>query len=89
MCHAQGYDEASNMKELASEIKTIELTARHLHCFAHFLNLALADNVKSVIIMSDTLDHYLEICKMIKSSLESDTTFSQLKGDLVPVRPGL
>ena len=56
------------MKKVASEIKAMEPTAMYLHCFAHNLNLEVADTFKSVKLMFDTLDHSLEICKLIKAS---------------------
>ena len=75
MCRAQCYDGARNMKKVASEIKAIEPTALYLHCFAHSLNLAVADTLKQIKLMSDILDHCLEICKMIKASPRRDAIF--------------
>ena len=58
------------MKKAAKEIKAVEPRALYLHCFRHSLNLAVADTSKGVKVMSDTLDHALEICKLLKFSLE-------------------
>ena len=52
-CRAQCYDGASNMKKVAREIKSIEPRALYLHCYGHSLNLAVADTLKSIKVMSD------------------------------------
>ena len=54
MCRAQCYDGASNMKKAAREIKVIEPWALYLHCYGHSLNLAVADTLKSVKVMSSS-----------------------------------
>ena len=61
MCRAQCFHGASNMKKVAKEIKCIEPRALYLHCNGHSLNLAVADTSKGTTIMSDVLDHGLEI----------------------------
>jgi len=68
MCCAQSYDGASNMKKAAKEIKSLESRALYLHCYRHSLNLAVADTLKGVKVMSDVMDHALEICKLLKYS---------------------
>ena len=89
MCHAQCNDGASNMEKVASEIKAIEPTTLYLHCFAHSSYLAVADTLKSIKLMSDTVDHCLEICKLIKPCPRKDASFSKLKEEMAPVGPGL
>lgn len=66
VCRAQCYDGAANMKKAANEIKAIEPRALYLHCYGHSLNLAVADTLKQVKAMSNTLDHCLEIYKLLK-----------------------
>ena len=39
--------------------------------------------------MSDTLDHCLEICKLIKFSPRRDSLFSKNKNEMTPLIPGL
>ena len=89
MCRAQCYDGASNMKKAAKEIKVVEPRALYLHCFGHSLNLAVADTMKGVKVMSDVLDHALEICKLLKFSPRRDAIFHKLKEELSPHAPGL
>ena len=75
MCRAQCYDGASNMKheqasnmnKAASEIKASEIKAVSKSSVP-----ALADTINSIILMSDTLDHCLEIRKLIKASPRRD-----------------
>ena len=84
-------DLACNMKKVASEIKAIEPTAlyMYLHCFARSLNLAVADTLKQIKLTSDTLNHCLEICKLINASPRRDAIFSRLKDEMTPVFLGL
>ena len=77
------------MKKVASKNKAIEPTALYVHCFANSLNLALADTLKSIKLMSDTLDHCLEISKMIKAFPRRDALFIKVKEEMAPVGPGL
>ena len=89
MCRGQCYDGAANMKKAAEKIKAIEPKALYLHCYGHSLNLAVSDTMKEVKPMSDTLDHCLEICKLIKFSPRRDAIFNKLKEELSPHVPGL
>ena len=89
MCRAQCYDGASNMKKAAKEIKAIEPHALYLHCYGHSLNLAVGDTLKSVKVMSDVIDHSLEICKLLKYSPRRDAIFHKLKEEITPQVPGL
>ena len=75
MCRAQCYDGASNMKKAAKDFKDVEPRALYLHCFGHSLNLAVADTLKGVKVMSDVLDHALDICKLLKFSPRRDAIF--------------
>ena len=56
------------MKKAAKEIKSLEPRALYLYCYGHSLNLAVADTLKSVKVMSDVMGHALEICKFLKYS---------------------
>ena len=89
MCRGQCYDGAANMKRVAREIKAIEPTALYLHCYGHSLNLAAADTLKEVKPMADTLDHALEICKLLKFSPRRDAIFNKIKQEITPHVPGL
>ena len=79
MCCGQCYDGAANMKKVAREIKAIEPTVFYLHCYGHSLNLATADTLKQVRPMADTLDHVLEVCKLLKFSPRRCAIFGRLK----------
>ena len=89
MCRGQCYDGAANMKEAAKAIKEVEPKALYLHCYGHSLNLAVADALKHVIPLSSTLDHCLEICKLIKFSPRCDAIFNKFKAELSSHVPGL
>lgn len=89
MYRAQCYDGASNMKKAAGEIKAVEPRALCLHCYGHSLNLAVADTLIGIKVMSDVLDHALEVCKLLKFSPRRDGIFHKLKEELSPHVPGL
>ena len=89
MCRGQCYDGAANMKKVAAEIKSIEPRALYLHCYGHSLNLAVADTLKEIRPMADTLDHCLEICNLLKFSPRRDAIFCRLKEEMTPHVPGL
>ena len=78
ICRAQCYDGASNIKKAAKEIKSIEPRALYLHCYGHSLNLAVADTFKGVKVISDVMDHALEICMLLKYSPRRDSFFISL-----------
>ena len=77
------------MKKAAQQIKTIESRALYLHCYGHSLNLAVADTLKEVKPMSNTLDHCLEICKLLKFSPRREAIFSKLKSPITPHVPSV
>ena len=87
MCRGQCYDDATNMKKAAKAIKEVETKAFYLHCYGHSLNLAVADTLKHVTPLLSTLDHCLEICKLIKFSPRCDAIFNKLKPELFPHVP--
>ena len=74
------------MKKVAAETKSIEPTALSLHCYGHSLNLAVADTLKEVRLISD---HCLEICKLLKFSPRRDAILCRLKEEMTPHVPGL
>lgn len=77
------------MKKAASEIKAVEPRALNLHFYGHSLNLAVADTLEGIKVMSDVLDHALEVCKLLKFSPRRDGIFHKLKEELSPHVPGL
>ena len=89
MCRGQCYDGADNMKTVAAEIKSIEPRALYLHCYGHSLNLAVANTLKEIRPMADTLDHCLEICNLLKFSPRRDAIFCRLKEEMTSHVPGL
>lgn len=89
MCRRQCYDGAANMKKVAKTIQEIQPKALYLHCFGHSLNLAVSDTLRQVTPLSSTLDHCLEICKLIKFSSRHDAIFTKIKAELTPQIPGL
>ena len=89
MCCGQCYDGTANMKKVTREIKAIEPTVFYLHCYGHSLNLATADTLKQVRPMADTLDHVLEVCKLLRFSPRRDAIFGRLKNSIMPHVPGL
>ena len=91
-CRGQCYDEASNMKGhkkgVATQILQEEGRALYTHCYGHSLNLAIADTVREIKLLQDTLDTTSEISKLLKYSPKRNTMFVKLKEELAPRTPG-
>ena len=85
-CRRQCYDGASNMKGhkkgVATQIFQEEGRALYTHCYGHSLNLAIADTVREIKLLQDTLDLTSEILKLLKYSPKRDTMFVKLKEEL-------
>ena len=52
---------------VATQIKTVNGKCLDTHCYGHPLNLAVADVIKSVHCVSDSLDTAREIVKLVKN----------------------
>ena len=52
---------------VATQIKALNSKCLYTHCFGHGLNLAVADAIKSVKYISDSLETVREIAKLVKS----------------------
>lgn len=82
-CRGQCYDGASNMsgakKGVAAVIASEESRALYMHCFAHALNLAVADTVKRSKLCRDALDNAFEITRLIKFSPKRNAAFDRIK----------
>ena len=65
---------------VATEIKTINGKWLYTHCYGHASNLAVADAIKSLQYISDSLKTVREIGKLVKKSSQRNTrTRSKLK----------
>ena len=75
--HGQCYDGASTMAGektgVAIQIKTLNSKCLYTHCYGHALNLAVADVIKSVKYISDSLETVREIAKLVKKSPQRNT----------------
>ena len=66
-----------NMKKLPEKSKLLN----HVHCtllwtyVAYIYKLVVAYTLKSLKVMSDVIDHALEICKLLKYSPRRDANF--------------
>lgn len=82
-CRGQCYDSASNMsgtrKGVAAIITQEETRALHAHCYAHALNLAVADTLKQSKVNRDALDTAFEITRLIKFSPKRNAAFDRIK----------
>ena len=79
----QCYDGAPTMAGektgVATQIKTINGKCLHTHCYGHALNLTVADAIKSVQCISDSLDTVREIRKLVKKSSQRNTKLAKIK----------
>ena len=53
------------------------------------MNLPVADSLKGVKVMSDVMDHALEICKLLKYLPRRDAILHELKEEMSAQVPGL
>lgn len=80
-CRGQCHDGASNMTgsrngvavQIAREEKRV--LYMYIHCFAHVLNLAVADTITASKVCKDALDTAMEITKLIKFSPKKECYF--------------
>ncbi|XP_068725038.1 zinc finger MYM-type protein 1-like isoform X1 [Montipora capricornis] len=85
--HALGqcYDGAATMAGektgVATQIKTINGKCLYTHCYGHALNLAVADAIKSVQCISDSLDTVREIGKLVKKSPQRNTKLDKIRAE--------
>lgn len=56
--------------------------ALYLHCYAHSLQLAVQDSVKSSEIVSDAIDICHETAKLIRNSPRRTANFAKLKEEI-------
>ena len=52
-----------------------------MHCYGHALNLAVADAIKSVPCISDSLDTVREIGKLVKKSPQRNTKLDKIRAE--------
>ena len=69
-CRGQCYDECSTISGaksgVAVQIKNEESRALYTHCYAHSINLAVGDTMKSCPVLKDTIDNTYELTKLVK-----------------------
>lgn len=93
--HAGGqcYDEAVTMAGkktvVATQIKTINGKCLYMHCYVHAFNLAIADAIKSVQCISDSLDTVREIRKLVKKSPQRHTKLDKIRAETKNESPGV
>ena len=82
-CRGQCYDGCSTMKGpkngVVVKIKKEEQRALYSHCYAHSLNLAVGDTMKSLKVLQDTIDTTFELTKLIKFSPNRDAVLRNLQ----------
>ena len=64
---------------VATQIKTINGKCLYTHCYGPALNLAVADAIKSVQCISDSLDTVREIRKLVKKSPQGNTKLDKIR----------
>ena len=67
-CYDGAATKAGEKTGVATQIKTIHRKCLYTHCYGHASNLAVADAIKSVQCISDSLDTVHEIGKLVKNT---------------------
>ena len=66
---------------VATEIKALNRKCLYTHCYGHTLNLAVADAIKSVKCISDSLETVREIAKLVKKSPQRNTNLDKIRAE--------
>ena len=86
-CRGQCYDGCSTMSGaksgVAVQIKNEESRALDIHCYAHSINLAVGDTMKSCPVLKDTIDNTYELTKLVKKSPKRDAKLRAIQGNTV------
>ena len=86
-CRGQCYDGCSTMSGaksgVALQIKNEESHALYTHCYAHSINLAVGDTMKSCPVLKDTIDNTYELTKLVKKSPKRDAKLRAIQGNTV------
>lgn len=87
-CRGQCYDGCSTMSGhkngVVVRIKEDEKRALYTHCYAHSLNLAVGDTMKTSKLLNDTIDTTFELTKLVKKSPKRDAKLKSIKNKIVP-----
>ena len=86
-CRGQCYDGCSTMpgakSGVAVQIKNDESSALYTHCYAHSINLAVGDAMKSCPVLKDTVDNTFELTKLVRKSPKRDAKLRAIQGNTV------
>ena len=86
-CRGQCYDGCSitsgAKNGVAVQIKNEESRALYTHCYAHSINLAVGDTMKSCPVLKDTIDNTYELIKLVKKSPKRDAKLRAIQGNTV------
>ena len=90
-CYNGAAMKADEKTGVATQIKTIKGKCLYTHCYGHASNLAVADAIKSVQCISDSLDTVREIRKLIRESSQRNTKLGKIRAGAIhfTLRDGL
>ena len=81
----QCYDDASTMagekNGVATQLKALNSKCLYTHCYGHALNLGVADAIRSVKCISDSLETVREIAKLVKKSPQRNTKLNKIRAE--------
>jgi hypothetical protein len=66
---------------VATQIKALNGKCLYTHCYGHALNLAVADAIKLVKCIGDSLDTVREIAKLVKQSPQRNTMLDNIRSE--------
>ena len=66
---------------VATQIKALNSKCLYTHCYGHVLSLAVADAIKSVKCISDSLETVREIAKLVKKSPQRNTKLDKIRAE--------
>ena len=90
-CYDGAAMKADEKTGVATQIKTMKGKCLHTHCYGHASNLAVADAIKAVQCISDSLETAREIGKLIRESSLRNTKLGKIRAGAIhfTLRDGL
>ena len=78
-CYDGAATRAGEKTGVATQIKTINGKCLYTHCYGHASNLAVAEAIKSLQCISDSLKTVREIGKLVKKSSQRNTKLGKIR----------
>ena len=86
-CYYGAANMAGDIKGVKARILQVQPAALYVHCFAHSLNLAVQDSVRSVTFIRDGLQFLHDLATVVRSSAKRLGTFREIAAGVEGFNP--